>query len=532
MVSPPFVCIPVVRPSHCFPNFGVPMPTQERRQIPRTSMTRIACIHIEPDNGGIVLNLSSEGLCFHSMTEVERNGSFHFALMENNRRIDASGELIWTDETKKIGGVKFKTLPQEARDQIQTWIEPPAVFLGQASTSGRFFARILPSLDTLKFRRKFPAGSFLSPAATAQRFRIRLSGFARGLATGLLISGVAMSGLMFVHAHRRQLGESLIRFGERLAPGQSSQPQRTPPPAETSAVAAQKNSPEALANERPAIASPTPRLLPRREPAPIQADSQLRRRDTFRKSDGNPPEILTPRPSPRAAASTRSDRAPVLQANINQGSLEASSPAAVAQPPMNLAILPAGSPPQLTFTAPVPSAPEEEIFHPSMYFDLGRFKDELRAQGVSNMVSRLGIRASIVQKRFLWRSSYQVLVGPYTNESEAGRVGRELSAHGYKPRPFERGSRSFAFGSGVTLNGTELPVGDFTISWESYVNSAKVKFFQHDGLMASVEGHWVRQDRRYRHNEYVYVRFGNGPRTLVEVHFSGMDRALVLGKVS
>ena len=148
------------------------------------------------------------------------------------------------------------------------------------------------------------------------------------------------------------------------------------------------------------------------------------------------------------------------------------------------------------------------------------------------MVSRLGMRASIVQKRFLWRSSYQVLVGPYTDEDEAGRVGRELSAHGYKPRPFERGSRSFAFGSGVTLNGTELPVGDFTISWESYVNSAKVKFFQHDGLMASVEGHWVRQDRRYRHNEYVYVRFGNGPRTLVEVHFSGMDRALVLGKVS
>ena len=95
------------------------MPVPERRQLPRTAIDRLAYIHIEPDNGGIVLNLSDEGLCFHSFAPVERNGLFRFSLLEHNRRISVSGQLAWTDEIQKIGGVRFTTFRRHNRPRIR-----------------------------------------------------------------------------------------------------------------------------------------------------------------------------------------------------------------------------------------------------------------------------------------------------------------------------------------------------------------------------------------------------------------------------
>ena len=124
-------------------------------------------------------------------------------------------------------------------------------------------------------------------------------------------------------------------------------------------------------------------------------------------------------------------------------------------------------------------------------------------------------------------SAFYVLVGPYSNEEEASRTHKNLLSHGYKPRSFERGSRSFIFSSGVTLAGTRLPVGDFTINWESYVTDAKVKFAQGNYVLATADGQWVKQPAPYQRNEYVYIKIGNGLRLLREIHFSGLDRALV-----
>ena len=76
----------------------LPMSTPERRQTPRAVMERLAYINIEPNNGGIVLNVSNDGLCFHSIAPVEREGKLRFSLLEQNRRIEADGELKWMDK--------------------------------------------------------------------------------------------------------------------------------------------------------------------------------------------------------------------------------------------------------------------------------------------------------------------------------------------------------------------------------------------------------------------------------------------------
>jgi hypothetical protein len=164
---------------------------------------------------------------------------------------------------------------------------------------------------------------------------------------------------------------------------------------------------------------------------------------------------------------------------------------------------------------------------PQMYFELGKFKDERGAHNLSDKVAQLGLRSRVIQKGHLWMNSFYVLVGPYGNQEEATKTQKDLVSHGYKPRPFERGSRSFSFISALTLEGARLPVGDFTITWESHVTDAKVKFGQGGDVLATADGQWVNRPRRYQHDEYVYVESSNGSRLLREIHFSGLDRTLV-----
>lgn len=195
------------------------MSTPERRQVPRTAMERLACINLEPDNGGIVLNVSPDGLCFHSIAPVAKNGPLHFSLLEQTRRIAACGELTWTDEIQKVGGIRFTTLTDEAREQIQNWISQPAALPVELKpTVGSVLLKAFP---TFRVRRPVADPDSGSPLDTAAAFpkirvRIKLSGFARGLATGLLISLLCMS--VFVsYTQRGEIGQSLIRLGQRLS---------------------------------------------------------------------------------------------------------------------------------------------------------------------------------------------------------------------------------------------------------------------------------------------------------------------------
>jgi hypothetical protein len=189
--------------------------------------------------------------------------------------------------------------------------------------------------------------------------------------------------------------------------------------------------------------------------------------------------------------------------------------------------------PELTGTVQMRSFAEAGAASlPQMFFELGKFKDEMRARDFGDRVSQLGLRPSVVQKGHLWMSAFYVLVGPYRDPEEATQSHKNLLSHGYQPRPFERGSRSFTFISGLTLAGTKLPVGDFTIDWESYVTDAKVKFAQGNSVMATANGQWVKRPARYQRDEYVYFKASNGSRLLREIHFAGLDRALVFRDAS
>jgi hypothetical protein len=67
------------------------------------------------------------------------------------------------------------------------------------------------------------------------------------------------------------------------------------------------------------------------------------------------------------------------------------------------------------------------------------------------------------------------------------------------------------------------------ISWESYTPDAIVKIESYRGVGVNVEGRWVNHGVRYTEDAIAYHTNSDGSRTLVEIRFSGMGRALVFG---
>jgi PilZ domain len=518
----------------------------ERRQIPRTKLEKLAYIHIEPDNGGIVLNVSDEGLAFHSMAPVEKNGQLLFSLKEQNRRIDVCGELIWTDEVQKIGGLRFTTLTNEAREQIANLVSRPEEPKSNGgSTLGAAFLRAFPNLKVRNLVPRIEAGEGLAPSKV--KVRLRLSGFSGGLATGVLVSLLATLIFAFSYTHRQQFGESLIRVGEKLAtktPTQSTASQLQQPSSPVTPVAQ-----DISATPAPALAAASHAPAHKKS-----SNSETEFQDVVQIFP--PPHGTATAKNPESGrkqevSSTSQSRTGTQSAKPNlstNGTAPAGATAHVVPPnaavvasavPTSLAPPAVSLPGQLAASNSAPalhgpfgqiqsesvsSAPALPVQH---FFDLGKFKQQQTAQELSDRVVQLGMRSSVVNKGHLWMSSYQVLVGPYLTESEEKKIHGDLVTNGIKALPFERGSRGFAFRSALSVGGSKLPVGELSITWETYVSEAKVKFMQDGALLASAKASWVSHPQKFAHNEYVYENGGGNSRPLLEVHFAGLDRALV-----
>jgi hypothetical protein len=498
------------------------MPENERRQTPRTTMERLAYINIEPNNGGIVLNVSDQGLCFHSIAPVVRNGKLRFSLLEHNRKIEADGELVWIDDGQKVGGVRFSALPAEARAQIQSWItEPAGPFSDDEPSSSSTASTPAFHFFNDRWTATAPAPAAVSgvPIAAATEKHRFLAGFSGGLAIGLAVAVLVTVGFLF-QLFRHQVGESLIALGQQLSakPPAQTQPSVPNPPA---AIASSPTAPlpaptvasTPIAHAKPGLqAQPTaPEAQPMKTEPEIPAkvsikvarnqESTSARVAALAAPSLNPPPIALPSGSAAPIAKLIADKASVLPrfapVNLPNRQMEDAG-------------------------AGIPGPP------PKMYFEVGKFKQESWARKATDELAQLGLPTSVAQKGRLWGNSYYVLVGPYSDRDTAAVAHKTLASSGFKPRPFERGSRSFTLSSGVILNRTRM-VGDFVIRWESYVPEAKVKFLQDDLLVTSADGTWVDRGIKNQHDAFVYQRNPDGTHTLLEIRFAGMSKVLVFG---
>jgi hypothetical protein len=121
-----------------------------------------------------------------------KNWNPPFRLSEPNVRIEADGELAWSDETLKKGGLRFTNLSAETRQQIRHRINQPAML----RTADHGYAPSLPSSrESPAVGARRPNAKTVRSSATAEVLSLKmkiarvLRGFSGGLATGLLIFG-------------------------------------------------------------------------------------------------------------------------------------------------------------------------------------------------------------------------------------------------------------------------------------------------------------------------------------------------------
>lgn len=507
---------------------GVLMPTTtDRRQSLRTKLDQVAYIHIQPDNGAIVLNASGDGLSFHSMAPVNRAAPLRFSVQEQNRHVDICGELVWTDELQKIGGVRFDTLSAEAREQILDWIGKTGPVPAERPRLGAVLLKALPTNG--RHRSVFSFKPALAWWKSARHLKV--SGFRQGLASGFLLSLLAFSVVLVFYAHRREIGESLVRLGERLGakqdPGVSLRAAPSLPVPENSAgglkqvVPVVSKSASAATPSQHAIVladekRPVARPLPAGNPDPAKSNQAISPTRDLENTTGSTNSVSSPTQPIEDAATTPGMNA--VMPLLKQGQ----PPIFKASQPATLMGVEAGMPITVG-VSPVNANSDVEMF-----FEVGRFRKDWMARDLSKNVAQLGIRTLVVQRGHLWLSSYQVLAGPYHNEAAEKQLKNELLSHGYNARPYERGSRDFSFRTKVSVRGSQLPDGDVTITWETYVADTKVKLMQGRHLVAAVDGKWVQRDAKFSNNEYVYQNQRDGSHPLTELHFAGMDRSLML----
>jgi len=493
----------------------------ERRQAERTPVDRVVYINFDLNNGGIVLNVSEGGLCFHSVAPVQRNSKVRFWFSEHKQRIEADGEVAWTDGTQKTGGLRFTGLPAGGREQIRNWISRPTMRLAAEAASARSvpapsplsaFSASPPSTNVV------PASSVL-PAMGSPEGKISgaLTGFSRGLATGLLVAALVAVPFL-VHSYRRQLGESLIHFGERLAPRSRAQTQTVSPAPPNVLPPLRPPSP----THGQIAVSPPDRVVPQ---VPINAAKPQKPKL----------ELFRPTTATHAVASGLANTTPASVAKIS------SAPPGISLPTTAVAPMSNSIPDEIN-SVPLHTPSNQPGVHDGVtrsekagsdlvgYFEVGKFKDDLGANKIADNLQQLGFHAAVTQKGHLWMNSYSVLVGPYSDREVADAARKDLVSHGFKPRAFERGTRSFTFPFALTLNGTQVPAGDYTISWESYSPDALVKFALNYDVVATPEAKWVKRDVNYQQNAVAWRQNGDGSRSLIEIRFAGMSRALVFGR--
>jgi hypothetical protein len=481
-----------------------PMMKPERRRAARMTVERLAYIDLEPDNGAIILNVSDEGLCFHSIAPVEQTGRIRFWWSDSKKRIEADGELAWLDETQKRGGLRFTNVPVEVRKQIGTWISQPATPL----TAEGKLASPLPSSRAFSAPRSNTSAARGISEALTMLSQIKvpalLTGFSGGLLIGLLVSALVGAAFL-IHTYPRQLGESLIQLGERL--GARSQPQPMPPQSQTIAPA----------------------------PIPVARPQKQVSQPAIQMASAQPLKVEAKRP----VSVTRVAIPPIITTSVHPASVTTPSsipsapslpaPAVVAdfQPVSGIV----GAVPKIESTNRTSVDANTESLS-EKYLEVGKFKDKTWAAKTTDQLAQFGFHAIVIRKGHLWMNSYQVLVGPYVDDVTAEVAHKDLSSRGFRPRSFERGSRSFRLRPGLTLNGTRMPAGDCVISWESYTPDAIVKFEESRSVVATADGKWMKRDIRYNSDAFVYLMHANGSRTLIEIRFAGMRQALVFGKAS
>lgn len=316
----------------------------ERRCVQRKRPGGISYFEFEAGSGGIVLDASEQGLGFQAADAVHQLGPNRIWISPRpEERIELTGDVVWTDRSRKTGGLRFIETGAESSRKIRNWLGhvgeseesrrskdfPLPVWAAQDSsrlrpethddanlprTPRRVNTEVgekrpvqlhpIPGLPSL-FTSNVPWQSQDSQASEGR--------IAYRVATGFLIVVLAVAGVVFFDMFRPKVGDSLIHLGEKINDSARLQPQNSPPPLSSAQGPAQ---PSAASEAKPdAVQTEAKANAPQKE---VPGDSVLPVDTSTRVNSQSPSAEIShttattkeaPQPTPyRPAANGAQDR--------------------------------------------------------------------------------------------------------------------------------------------------------------------------------------------------------------------------------
>lgn len=315
----------------------------ERRRTRRTTPAELSYLQFEPGGGGIVLNASEEGLAFHAAAAVNLLGPIRLCLSPHpGQRIKLNAEIVWMDDRRKSGGLHLKEVPAETREQIRQWLSPSlglhtehSDFLppskvvdpldGMSPFAGSESHDTFPSLPaaavgaTARTAAAAIAAPRVARAPTSSLFLEPLSGedahglsrprWLRGFATAFLALILVSMPILLVQNFRLEVGNALIRMGEKLKSAGDTQPEpsfpstpSTPPQSEIPSSGEESSSPAADIKDS---ATQVPAPAEAAAAAPTEPEKVIREKASpkGRLASALPSQKVHPKPPRGASAS-------------------------------------------------------------------------------------------------------------------------------------------------------------------------------------------------------------------------------------
>ncbi len=119
----------------------------ERRSAPRHGLNSLIYLDLEPDNGGILLNLSEDGMQISVANRLVTSSEVRFTLcLQPSEKICGIGRIAWLSPSGRSAGVHFLNLPESARREIRQWMGQSADSLSADDTQ----AILEPAKETLQ----------------------------------------------------------------------------------------------------------------------------------------------------------------------------------------------------------------------------------------------------------------------------------------------------------------------------------------------------------------------------------------------
>jgi PilZ domain len=218
-----------------------------RRHQFRKVPEELAFLQLERDDGGTVLDVSEGGLRFETFAPVLQNGPVHLWFSLNLRdRIEAWGEVVWTNAAKKSGGLRFLRLSEEGRTHIREWMtEFPLPRASGAKAARRwdavaaFVSKARPRQPTLLARGEDSGDSSLGASIREETMQppsglvpvqkyleAKRKQLMFGMLLGMCISGAIAMAAFKVSNYFRQTrdAEKFARESRAAGPGAEIQP--------------------------------------------------------------------------------------------------------------------------------------------------------------------------------------------------------------------------------------------------------------------------------------------------------------------